>query len=71
MLHPAAPLYFAIDRGFRGPVERLVVKYSQQINVWGGERGTPLHASVLRERIEMARLLVAHGADVDSRHQHA
>jgi hypothetical protein len=30
-----------------------------------------LRASVLREHIEMARLLVAHGADVDSRDEHA
>ena len=65
--HPAAPLYFAVDRGFRGPVERLVVKYPQQVNAWGGECGTPLHASALRGRIEIAQLLVAHGADVNSR----
>jgi ankyrin repeat protein len=71
MPHPAAPLYFAVDRGFRGLVERLVVKYPQQINAWGGECGgecgTPLHASALRGRIEVAQLLVVHGADINSR----
>jgi ankyrin repeat protein len=67
MLHPAAPLYFAVERGFRGLVERLVVKYPQQINASGGESGTPLHASALRGRIEVAQLLVAHGADINSR----
>jgi ankyrin repeat protein len=65
--HPAAPLYFAVDRGFRGLVERLVVKYPQQVNAWGGECGTPLHASALRGRIDVAQLLVAHGADINSR----
>jgi ankyrin repeat protein len=64
---PAAPLYFAVERGFRGLVERLVVKYPQQVNAWGGECGTPLHASALRGRIEIAQLLVAHGADINSR----
>ena len=67
MPQPAAPLYFAVERGFRGLVERLVVKYPQQVNAWGGECGTPLHASALRGRIEVARLLVANGADVNSR----
>jgi ankyrin repeat protein len=65
--HPAAPLYFAVERGFRGPVERLVVKYPQQINASGGECGTPLHASALRGRIEIAQLLVVQGADINSR----
>ena len=65
--HLAAPLYFAVARGFRGLVERLVVKYPQQVNDWGGECGTPLHASALRGRIEVAQLLVAHGADVNFR----
>ena len=64
---PAAPLYFAVERGFRGLVERLLVKYPQQVNVWGGKCGTPLHGSALRGRVEVAQLLVAHGADVNSR----
>ena len=67
MPHSAAPLYFAVDRGFRGLAERLAVKYPQQITSWGGECGTPLHAAALRGRIEMAQLLVAHGADINSR----
>ena len=32
MPQPAAPLYFAVERGFRGLVERLVVKYPHQVN---------------------------------------
>ena len=67
MPQPAAPLYFAVERGFRGLVERLVVKYPHQVNTWGGECGTPLHAAAFRGRIEVGQLLVAHGADVNSR----
>ena len=67
MPQPAAPLYFAVERGFRGLVERLAVKYPQQVNAWGGECGTPLHASAFRGRIEVGQLLVTHGADVNSR----
>ena len=70
ILYPAAPLYFAVERGFRGAVERLVVKYPQQLNAFGGEHGSPLHASVLQGRIEVARLLVAHGADINSRNKY-
>jgi ankyrin repeat protein len=64
--HPAPPLHFAVDCGFRRLVKRLVVKYPQQVNAWDGECGTPLHLSALRGRIEIARLLVAHGANVNS-----
>ena len=62
---PAAPLYFAAKMGFRGQVERLLLKYPQQVNCLGSLYGTPLHASVLGGHIEVARLLFAHGADVN------
>ncbi len=63
----AAPLYFAAEKGFRGLVERLVIKHPQQVNDLGGRYGTPLHASVLGGHIEVAQLLFAHGADINSR----
>src|SRR6266702_4025228 len=63
----AAPLYFAAERGFRGLVERLIIKHPQQVNDLGGRYGTPLHASVLGGHIEVAQFLFAHGADVNSR----
>ncbi len=63
----AAPLYFAARKGFRGLLERLIMKHPQQVNHFGGLCGTPLHASVLWEHIEVAQLLLAHGADINSR----
>jgi hypothetical protein len=42
----AAPLYFAAREGFRGLMERLIMKHPQQVNHLGGRHGTPLHASV-------------------------
>jgi len=64
---PVAPLYFAAWRGFRGLVGRLIVKHSRQLNQLGGYWGTPLHASVLGEHLEVSRLLFTQGADINSR----
>ena len=60
-------LYFAAWKGFRGLVERLIVKHAQQINQRSGLWGTPLHASVYGGHIEVSQLLVAHGAHINSR----
>ena len=67
VLPPAAPLYFAAWWGFRGLVERLIVKHPEQIHHLGGRYGTPLHASVLVGHIEISQFLFAHGADIHSR----
>jgi ankyrin repeat protein len=64
---PAGPLYFAAWRGFYGVVERFIIKDPQQVTQLGGLFGTPLHASVLGGHIEVSQLLVAHGADINSR----
>ena len=64
---PAAPLYFAAENGFRGLVERMIVKHPTHLNTWGGVYGTPLHASVLGGHIEVARFLVTRVAEVDAR----
>ena len=67
VLSSAAPLYFAAWRGFRGLVERLIVKNPQQIHHLGGVYGTPFNASVHGGHIEVAQLLFEHGADINSR----
>jgi hypothetical protein len=64
---PAAPLYFAAWRGLHGIVERLTVKYPEQVNHLGGQYGTPFHASVLGGHIKVAQFLLAHGANINSR----
>jgi ankyrin repeat protein len=64
---PAAPLYFAAESGFRGLVERMIVKHPTHLNTWGGVYGTPLHASVLGGHIGVAQFLVTRVADVDAR----
>ena len=67
VLPSAAPLYFAAWWGFRGLVERLIIKHPEQIHHLGGRYGTPLHASVDGGHIEVAQFLFAHGADIHSR----
>jgi ankyrin repeat protein len=62
----AAPLFFAAWRGFHSLVERLLIKYPQQIHHMVGQNGTPLHASMYGGHIEVARFLFAHGAGINS-----
>ena len=64
---PAAPLYFAAWRGFRGLVERLIVKDSHHVNQLGGYYGTPLHAAAFGGHIEVSQSLFTHGADINFR----
>ena len=67
VLPSAASLYFAAWRGFRGLVERLLIKHPQQVHHLGGRIGTPLHAAVYDGHIEVAQSLFAHCADINSR----
>jgi ankyrin repeat protein len=62
----AAALYFAAWKGLHGLVERLILKYPQQVTQLGGIYGTPLHASVRGGHIAILQLLCAHGADINS-----
>ena len=64
---PSTPLYLAGYYGLRGLVDRLITKQPHHVNNWGGRIGTPLHASVHGGHLEVAQLLFAHGADINSR----
>ena len=66
MLPSAAALCFAAWRGFRGLVERLLVKHPEQVHHLGGRLGTPLHAAARGGHIEIAQFLFAHGANINS-----
>ena len=66
VLSPAIPLYFAASSGLHSLVERLTVKQPQAIH-FCGPKGTPLQLSVRAGHITVVQLLVAHGADINSR----
>jgi ankyrin repeat protein len=62
----AAPLYYAALCGFRDLVEHLIVTYSGDINTRGGYHATPLRAAIVKGNVEVMKLLLEHGADVDA-----
>ena len=63
----ARPLYYAALCGFRELVEHLVGRHPQDINARGGNRATPLHASLDKGHHEIALSLLDRGADVNAR----
>jgi ankyrin repeat protein len=69
--HPEKPdantLYYSALCGLYDMTERLIISYPQDVNSRGGQRTTPLHAALGKERLEVAQLLFEHGADVDSK----
>jgi ankyrin repeat protein len=62
----AVSLYYATLCGFRGLLEYLAVTRPQDVNARGGYRSTPLHAAVSEGNIDVAILLLEHGADVNA-----
>ena len=64
------PLCVAAGNGFRGLVERLIVKHPHQVNHLDGTFGTPLHASVLGGHVNVAQLLFEHGANINTQTSH-
>ena len=63
----ASPLYYVADLGFPGPVQHLISKRPQDVQVKGGVHGTPLHAALHRRRVQACQLLLPHCVDVDIR----
>jgi ankyrin repeat protein len=63
----ASPLYHAAFIGFPEIVERLAHNYPQFVNALSGRRGTALHPASVAGHVEVVRLLLMCGADVDAR----
>ena len=60
------PLHYVAGRGFRGLVDYLLSKRPEDVNV-RGDYGTPLHAALDGQHINIAELLVGYCADVEVR----
>jgi len=61
----ASPLYYAALCGFQDLVERLIVRYPQQVNAIGGVYLTPIVAALSRRHFQLVYLLHRHGSSVD------
>src|ERR1700747_157624 len=62
----AVPLYYATLCGFRDLVEHLIVSCPEDSNARGGLHWTALHAAVVKGNMDIMRLLVENGADVNA-----
>jgi ankyrin repeat protein len=64
----ATPLHYAAFCGMRDVAKFLVVEHSQDVSARGfDEKETPLHVASRRGHVDIAQLLLEHGADVDAR----
>ena len=71
VLSPVASLLIASGIGFGGLAERLIVNNRPQVIGFRLQGWTLLHLMVQGKGIDVARLLLAHGADINSRPDHA
>ena len=63
----ANPLYVSAFCGFHDLVEYLVINHPQLVNDIYGDFGSPLLAALSRNHIQIAELLLQHGAKVGAR----
>jgi len=61
------PLYYAVLCGFYGLVKYLAIKHPQHVNAIYGRYRFPLLAALSQDDVEVAELLLEHGANVDVR----
>ena len=71
VLTPAAPFFFACAAGLSGLAERLIISNQPQVVGFRLQGWTLLHCMVQEKQIKLARLLLAHGADINSRPDYA
>ncbi|KAI9451379.1 hypothetical protein BJY52DRAFT_1175085 [Lactarius psammicola] len=69
-MHPAqpgaGPLYYAALCGFRDLVEHLTLTHPTDVNARGGNYGTPLNAAFVKGEVEIARILLKNGANINT-----
>jgi ankyrin repeat protein len=61
------PLYYAVFCGFYDLVKHLAIKHPQHVNAICGQYRFPLFAALSEDHVEVAELLLEHGANVDAR----
>ena len=61
----ATALYYAALCGFSVLANYLIVAHGEDVNANCGRHGTPLHAALFEGHLEVVRLLLNHGADVN------
>jgi ankyrin repeat protein len=61
----ATALYYAVLCGFSGLANYLITTHAEHVNAKCGNHGTPLHAASYEGHLDVARLLLAHGVDVN------
>jgi hypothetical protein len=65
----ATSLYYAACCGLAGIAKHLIVAHQEDVNVGRGRFEPSLHVASYKGHLEVARLLLDHGADVNSSHR--
>jgi ankyrin repeat protein len=66
----ATPLHYAAFYGMHDVVRFLIVEHSQDVNARGFKKNeTPLHTALRRGHVDVAQLLLEHGADAEARNK--
>jgi ankyrin repeat protein len=60
------PLYYSVLCGFYDLAKHLVVKFPHYVNAFYGRYEFPLFAALSEDHLEVGRLLLEHGANVDA-----
>ena len=64
----ATPLHYAVSSGIHDIATFLIVEHPPDVNARGfSVRDTPLHVAMRRGHVEVARVLLEHGADREAR----
>ena len=62
----ATALYYAALCGFSGLANYLITTHGEDVHAKCGRRGSPLHAASYKGNLDVVRLLLAHGVDINT-----